>query len=306
LSFIMSTTHETIHLKSGDFQIQIPTAFGPRVLDARWKGSDNLLFVASEPGLTAKDYHFRGGHRQWAAPEDPVRSTSLDNTPLHIGQYDKNQIVLLTADTEHPSQIRKTWEIRALPDHTFELKHTMENAGVWDIETAVWTITQLVAGGVGIFPFPELVPHGEALLPAWSLVPWTYTDLSKPCFQPRPGYMLLDLSGADVSQKIGITDYPGWSLYWNRGAAFVKYAPVIAGARYPDRGCCFESYLCPDFIELETLAPWSVLRPGQSCSHTEYWTMIEESESPQHSEAAYRRLRARVEAWIQSLPTPVS
>ncbi len=298
----MSATHNVIQLQSGDFQIQIPTAFGPRVLDARWKNSDNLLYLASEQGLTAADYQFRGGHRQWAAPEDTARSASPDNTPLHIIKSEKDQFVSLAADKEYPSQIRKFWEVQALPAHTFALKHTMENASAWDIETAVWTITQLVAGGVGIFPFPALVPHGEALLPAWSLVPWTYTDLSKPCFQPRLGYMVLDTRGADVSQKIGITDYPGWSLYWNRGVAFVKYVPVVPGASYPDRGCCFESYLCPEFIELETLAPWSVLKPGESCSHTEYWTIIEEAESPQHSEAAYQRLKSRVEEWIRTLP----
>ncbi len=298
----MSDKHPVSTLQSGDFRIEIPLGFGPRVLGARWKNSDNLLFLLPEKGLTAADYQFRGGHRQWAAPEDPVRSASPDNTPLQVVHSEGERHLAVIADKEYPSQLRKYWQVQALPSHTFSLKHTMENAGVWDIQTAVWTITQLVSGGVGIFPLPAPVPHGEALLPAWSLVPWTYTDLSKPCFQPRTGYMVLDTNGADVAQKIGITDYPGWSLYWNKGVAFVKYARVVKDASYPDRGCCFESYLCPEFIELETLAPWATLKPGESCSHTEYWTILEEAESPQHSATAYQRLKLRVEEWIQTLP----
>jgi len=44
-------------------------------------------------------------------------------------------------------------------------------------------------------------------------------------------------------------------------------------ALYPDLGCCFETFTNADFLELETLGPLATLRPGDSVTHTERWSL---------------------------------
>ena len=50
------------------------------------------------------------------------------------------------------------------------------------------------------------------------------------------------LAKAKAPQKLGITNYPGWSAYWLEGVTFVKFAAVIPGATYSDLGCAFETF----------------------------------------------------------------
>src|SRR5882724_7848316 len=66
----------------------------------------------------------------------------------------------------------------------------------------------------------------------------------------------------------------GWGAYYRNGGLFVKRAPIIAGARYPDFGCNFELFTNPDFLELETLGPLVELRPAESIVHSEHWWLF--------------------------------
>ncbi len=54
---------------------------------------------------------------------------------------------------------------------------------------------------------------------------------------------------ATQAQKLGLTNYPGWSAYWLAGTVFVKYARVVPGASYPDLGSWYEGITNGAMIE---------------------------------------------------------
>ena len=88
---------------------------------------------------------------------------------------------------------------------------------------------------------------------------WSYTDLADSRWVFGTEYIQLNQlsepTGRFKEQMCGIYNPAGWGAYYRDGHLFVKRAPVIAGARYPDFGCNFEVFTNPDFLELETLGP---------------------------------------------------
>jgi hypothetical protein len=159
------------------------------------------------------------------------------------------------------------------------------------------------AGGYAVLP---LLPKGDHargdLLPTYSVVPWSYTDLSLPLWDFHREFVGIDVRKAQVAQKLGLTNYPGWSAYWLEGTTFVKYAPTKAGSSYPDFGCAFEMFTNGQMIELETLSPLATLAPGQSVTHVEHWTVLDGLAKPNTDVAFTESLAPAVAAWIAALP----
>lgn len=121
--------------------------------------------------------------------------------------------------------------------------------------------------------------------------PWALTML-------RPsGYGVLPLA----AQKLGITNYPGWSAYWLDGTTFVKSARVLSGARYPDLGCCFETFTNGEMIEFETLGPLASIAPGKSATHVEFWTVLDGLPKPDTDAAFANSLAPAAKAWQAKL-----
>ncbi|MDB6093303.1 MAG: hypothetical protein JWM32_865 [Verrucomicrobia bacterium] len=293
---------EALVLSTRAIELVLPTQVGPRVTSLRsLKGkAGNLLleFPADE-----KRYHgvfLRGGHRLWHSPEDIVRTYQPDDEPLTVKLLPQG--VSLVQPTEKLTGLQKGLKVELLGERTIKVTHTLTNRGPWAVECAPWALTMLRAGGVGVIP---LLPKGDHasgdLLPNYALVPWTFTDLSLPVWQVRRDFIGIDVSRAKIAQKLGLTNYPGWSAYWNAGTTFVKYSPVILGARYPDLGSCFEGFTNGAFIELETLGPLQAIAPGKTSTHVEHWAVLEGVAKPATNAAFAHSLAPAVNAWLRTL-----
>src|SRR5512139_2508283 len=80
------------------------------------------------------DFHFRGGHRLWHAPEALPR-TYIPDSPVTVTELPGG--VLLDSQTEPGTGIRKQIEIRLSPDQpSLTLTHTLINDGMWAVELA--------------------------------------------------------------------------------------------------------------------------------------------------------------------------
>lgn len=199
--------------------------------------------------------------------------------------------------------MQKALGVEVLSGDTMAVKHTLTNRGMWPTPCAAWPLTMLKRGGVGVVPFFPKGEHPRDLLPNMAMVPWTYTDLSAPCWKFRSHFLAIDTALAQTPQKLGFTNYPGWSAYWLNGDTFVKYAvPPKAGEVYPDLGCCFETFCNDSLIELETLSPLVQLEPGESIHHYEYWTLIPGLPSPLEEKDYQEGLAPAVSSWLASLP----
>ena len=283
-------------------ELVVTTDVGPRVSSLRsLKGKAGNVFL--ELPADEERYHgfyLRGGHRLWHSPEDIVRTYQPDDVPLAVKELPKG--VALAAPAEPKTGLQKGMKIEVFGERTVKVTHTLTNRGLWAVECAPWALTMLRPGGYGVLPLMPKGDHARGdLLPNYALVPWTFTDLSLPVWQAHRDFIGVDVAQAKSAQKLGITNYPGWSAYWFGGTAFVKYAPVIPGAMYPDLGSCFELFTNGAMIELETLGPLVKLAPGKSTNHVEYWGVFDGVRRPESDAAFSKSLAPAVKAWLAKL-----
>ena len=192
--------------------------------------------------------------------------------------------------------------IELLGERTVRVTHTLTNRGRRPVECAPWALTMLRGGGYGVLP---LLPKGSHtagdLLPNYALVPWTYSDLALPVWEPHHDFLGINVPRAKAAQKLGITNYPGWSAYWLDGTTFVKWSRIVAGAHYPDLGCCWETFTNGEMIEFETLGPLASIAPGKSATHVEFWTVLDGLPKPSTDAAFAKSLAPAVKAWQAKL-----
>lgn len=292
-----------IRLATPQLELIAPLDVGPRLVVLRRPGGTNLFaeIEGQRGGRGEPELCLRGGHRLWHAPEDVSRTYQPDNTPPALRELAGGRGFELVQDTEPATGMQKALRVELLDDQSLRITHTLTNRGLWPVETAAWALTMLRTGGYSVIPLPSKGAHAENLLPRFSLVQWAYTDLAQPGWRLFPGFLSIDTRRIRTPQKIGLTDYPGWSAYWIAGELFVKAVRLLPGAVYPDAGCPFETFADRRFTELETLSPLRLLAPGRRITHVETWGLLANVSRPA-SEAVFRRqIRPAVEAWLGSL-----
>ncbi len=294
---------EALVLASKSLELEVTTAVGPRVVSLRSLASPKVgnIFLQFPPDEhRANGFYFRGGHRLWHSPEDIVRTYQPDDEPLAVKSLPKG--VALAQPTEPKTGIQKAIKIELLGEHTVKLSHALTNHGLWAVECAAWALTMFRPGGYGVLP---LLPKGSHergdLLPTYTIVPWSYTDLALPVWDLHRDYLGIDVTKAKEAQKLGISNYPGWSAYWLNGVTFVKHAPVVKGAMYSDLGCAFETFTNGKMIELETLGPSVKLQPGESTTHVEHWTIFDGLDKPSSDAVFNGQLLPKVRAWLKKI-----
>lgn len=293
---------KSIVLNSGDAEIVIPLEIGPRIVSCRLGNGPNLFYnVAEELGGKGEDEWFlRGGHRLWHSPEQKPRTYDPDNHPIVVKDASERGVTL-EAPKADPSGLLKSIRVDAIGDEQFRLTHTIRSENQWPVTFAPWALTVLERGGQAAIPLLPKGSHETELLPSYSIVPWTYTDFSLPCWSFHKEFIGIDTTQAFVPQKFGLTGYPEWSAYWQQGGTFLKCAELDPEATYPDFGCCFEAF-CNDFmIELETLGSLQTLECGQSVEHIEEWKIIPDLPKPDSDEAFANGVGAAVDDWMSSL-----
>jgi hypothetical protein len=293
---------KALKLSNESAELVVPLEYGPRVLRGGLKGGPNLFLELEEKEPIAPaspEFKLRGGHRLWHAPEEMPRTYQPDNVAPALKRTKGREEIVLTTEAEQATGIVKSLGVEVLKDG-FRITHTLRNAGLWPVELAPWALTMFRGGGVGVVPLLPKGSHAKGdLLPTYTMVPWSYTDFALSCWKFHPSFIGIEVALAPHAQKLGLSNYPGWSAYWFEGTLFVKHAKVIAGATYPDLGCAFETFTNGSMIELETLGPIGPLAPGASVTHVEEWTFIADVPRPD-SEAAYvRGVLPAVSRWLR-------
>jgi hypothetical protein len=220
------------------------------------------------------DFHFRGGHRLWHAPESMPRTYIPDEGELKIAELPDG--VSLETQTEPVTGIRKRIEIHLAKDKPFAtLTHTLINDGLWPVELAPWAITQFRLGGTVILPMPVGNADPDGLLPNRQFALWPYARINDPRLKLDDEFILFKANALLPPFKIGYFNPQGWLAYWLDGVLFRKTFEVHSGLSHPDHNCNSEIYCNDQFVELESLAPLKLLPPGESVSHMETWDLTE-------------------------------
>jgi hypothetical protein len=292
---------EAITLSTRALELTVTTAVGPRVVALRAaEGKARNLFLefpANEQRYHG--YYLRGGHRLWHSPEHIVRTYQPDDSPLAVKELRDG--VTLAQPVEEKTGLQKALKLELVNERTVKVTHTLTNRGLWATECAAWALTMFRPGGYGVLPLLPKGSHADGdLLPNTTIVPWTYTDLSLPVWEFHRDFLGINVPKAKQAQKLGISNYPGWSAYWLDGVTFVKYAAVIPDATYSDLGCAFETFTNGQMIEFETLGPLVKLAPGKSTTHIEHWGVFTGLSKPS-TDAAFAKLAAAVKVWLKKV-----
>jgi len=292
---------KALELSTEQSELIIPTDIGPRVYSCALKGEENLFTGIEEHlgGKGEKVFTVRGGHRLWHSPEYPQRTYQPDNSPVGVQLMDGGKGVILTQDTEPNTGIQKQMGVEIINPTSFKVSHRLTNHGLWPVELAPWALTIMRHDGYCVIPLPAKKSHQDSLLPNTSIVPWPYTDFSLPSWDFHTDYIGIDTQHAKCSQKIGLSQFPGWAAYWTPAGTFVKYFQVIPGLAYPDLGSCFEAYTCDWMIEVESLGPTATLAPqGGFVDHVEYWGLIKGLPKPDTDKVFNEKFRPVIENWL--------
>lgn len=244
------------------------------------KGKTNLF--ASLDGETPiptpyGDFYFRGGHRLWHAPEAMPRTYAPDTGELKI--TDLPDGVILETTTEPGTGIRKRIEIYLAPDQpSVTLTHTLINDGLWPVELALWTITQLRLGGTAILPMPTEKVDQAGLLPNRHFSFWPYARLTDPRLSLSDDISLFHTESDPPPMppfKMGYFNPHGWLAYWVNGALFKKSFNVHPDDLHPDNNSNAELYCSDTFVELESLSPLRKVESGKEVTLKETWELFE-------------------------------
>lgn len=265
--------HGGVRLEWGSSAVVVTTSVGPRVLGLLDDGS-NVMAVLPDAVLERPDgapYRFYGGHRLWAAPEEPAVTYAPDDRPCAVTELGGGVRVEAPPDG---AGLVKALEVRRHGDGWL-VGHELRNEGDRPLHVAPWAITQLRPGGRATLP---LGPRGAGPQADRALVLWPYTDLDDPRLAFAAGEVEVGAApGSSGPVKVGAAPGEGRVSYRLGDLVFEKRVEFEAGGDRPDRGAAVQVFAREQFCELETLGPLHDLAPGASATHREAWTLRREA-----------------------------
>jgi len=284
---------DSYRISNGTVEAVVTGDVGPRIIRFGFVGGQNLFkeFLEQLGKSGEKEWQARGGHRLWIGPEDRVKSYAPDNEPVHIEIH--GDFLEATEPVEPLTGIEKKITIQMASTGTaVEVLHYLRNAGKVPYRLAPWSLTMFAQGGLAIHGLPERGKYPEKLLPTGPLVLWAYTNLIDPRMKLLEKYIILRQDSKNaVPEKIGSYNHDTWGAYLLHNELFVKKASAGADpSSFPDYGCSFETFTNADFLELETLGPLTDLKPGETVSHTEHWSLNKDVHLTQWTDAELDRV----------------
>lgn len=282
---------EAYEITNDVVSLVVATGIGPRIVSFGFCKKGNLLRVAGDDFFSDDNsYKFYGGHRLWHAPEDTVRSYQPDNEPCEVEVL---ELGVKVSVVEKENKIRRVMQIEMKENGRVRIIHTIENLSNFCVHLAPWAITQMKTGGLGVIP---QVTKKTGLLPNRSISLWDYTDLSDSRLKFGGDFIYVKQDeNIKKAMKIGTFNPEGYVYYFVDGDLFVKEFDVAQG-EFPDFGCNCELYVNEDFLELESLGEMQELCPGESCEHTEVWSIIEKVACPTDEKLAQMDVREPIHA----------
>lgn len=257
-------------MELGPYHVEIATDFGPRVTSLRVdEGPEQFVDLGPAVALEHEggSYQFRGGHRLWAAPEEPSVTYAPDDHACVVTEDDG--VVRVVAPEDAAGLIK---EIAISSDgDSLVVEHRMTRPGAEGLAVAPWAITQLPMGGTAILPYQA---GGTGPTANRYLVLWPYTSI-------EDGRLTLcdeaiEIKANDGRQlKLGAGPSPGRLGYFRDGYVFIKEIESATGHDVPDFGASGQVYVGQGFCELESVGGRSDISDGGFVALRERWTVAE-------------------------------
>lgn len=280
-----------LSISNGKIEVYVTLDFGPRICRCAFVGGKNFFkefedfgkgsYLGDDCKFNDNRFYLRGGHRFWLSPESKPRTLYPDNKPVSYTLTTNGAIFV--QPVQEINEVQLSIEIELFEtENKVKITHNAKNTGHWPKEFATWAIS--VSGQNGIEYIPQNTSD-QGLLANRFLSIWSYTKLNDPRFSMTDKYIRLEQKPEiEEAFKIGLMQEHPWAMFFHHGDLFIKTYEPISGAKYPDNNCTYETYVCGDFIELETLGELKVANPGETNSHSETWYLYENVDVPQNDE----------------------
>jgi hypothetical protein len=269
--------HEAIQVQSGDVRLIVTSSVGPRVLALLTPDGANALAELPDLTLTcpgSSDFHLRGGHRLWAAPEDPRVTYRPDDDPVGVEVLEDG--VRLTNAPDPVAGTSRETTIRVAGPERFSFEYRIVNHAAKPQRLAGWAITMMAPGGRAWLPLLRRPFDVGGFQAQRNIVLWPYSRDDDPRFVLTDGAIEVRSSaiaehGLEGPFKVGTSLRRGWTAHWRAGVLLVKRAVHDETREYADMGASGQVYSHPRFTELETLGPLTTLASGEAAVHAEDW-----------------------------------
>jgi hypothetical protein len=265
-----------LRLANGQIELIVTRDVGPRVIRFGFIDGPNLFgeIAAQRGGRGETEWMIRGGHRFWVAPEAKPWSYEPDNVPYASAEEVAGGVRLRQAAGAVTGLAKEMTITLDADRNAATVAHRLVNKGRGPVECAAWALSVMALRGQAIVPLPAKIPHVERLThnQTWSI--WGYTDFADPRWSLGRNYVVFRQDPTRGPNKLGLALREGWVAYQSEGCLFVKQFDYLPDARYPDGGCNFETFSNEEILELESLGPLTVLKRGQSLTHTETWRLF--------------------------------
>ena len=296
---------KALKLSTDKAEVIIPLEIGPRIMHLSLPGQPSVIedeCPLEEALPDGQIYKFYGGHRTWHSPEAFPRSYMPDNEPLERYELLENGIKLYQKQ-EPWTQMKKSMELYFEDDGGIRIVNNITNNNAWAIEMAVWSLTIGSRSGREVLP---VVQRNTGLQTNTGYRSWPYSRMDDPRAHWGQRYIVVDNDPTDETAfKIGYQNELGWMAYFNHGQCFVKKYQHQRKAKYSDEGCSYETYTSYWGVELETLSPLQIVKPGKTLSHEERWYVVASEGLPTYDEDEIAAKMAPIAA-VAGIELPVN
>lgn len=252
----------------GPYELHFATEFGPRITSLRLADGPEMFAELGPEFALAHDggtYEFRGGHRLWAAPEEPSITYAPDSHECVVTQ---SAGILTVSAPRDAAGLVKQVEV-SLEGDTLVVDHRI--TGDTEHHVAPWAITQFPMGGTAIMPVV-----GEATAPTANryVVIWPYSSVE----DRRVTFCddVLELEAGDGPQlKFGVGPAPGRLGYFRDGVVFIKEIEPAESRTVPDFGAAGQVYVGQGFCELESVGGLTDLSDAGGAVLRERWAVVD-------------------------------
>ncbi len=267
-----------VSLCNDDVELQVMIDKGPRIIGLFFKDKENIFFEDVKDEVSVPEeklnifganngWHAFGGHRLWVAPETDVRTYYPDNNQVDFRQ--EGNKFIFTSPIEKWTNLQKQMVIEFIEDK-ITVTYYLTNKGAFAIKCSPWASTAVRPGGVCILP--QCKKH-SGLSANTALSIWPYTQLNDSRFEIKQDYFLVHATEEDREFKIGYFCEDGWAGYVIDGVMFKKEFSSECNVHYPSYGSNIEIYTCKDMLEIESVGKLQIIKPEETVSHIEHWSV---------------------------------
>ncbi|HKJ26121.1 MAG TPA: hypothetical protein VJ965_00665, partial [Anaerolineales bacterium] len=127
---------------------------------------------------------------------------------------------------------------------------------------------------VGILPQNRALTDKEGFWANRPIALWPYAQFNDPHLKWGDRFIFVDATYTEGRFKVGWLNLNEWLAYALDDTLFVKSAVCDPTATYYDYQASHQCYCNPSILELETLGPVTLLKPGETATHEERWEVF--------------------------------